>query len=175
MRGIEVLYDEDAIKENVSILGQEITNYYKSKNIDEILVLVVLKGALFFAADLMRSMRIPVRIECIRASSYGSSTVSSGSVKIQDHAINLQNQAVLIVDDILDTGRTLNKLIDITHQAGASDVKTCVFLDKRARRAVDINADYVGFTIPDEFVVGYGLDYDEMYRGLRYIGVLTND
>ncbi len=166
----KVLLTEEQICEIVTKLGKQISEDYKGKN----LVLVsVLKGSVVFMADLMRAIDIPCSIDFMVVSSYGNSTVSKGSVKIiKDLDLNLDGLDLLIVEDILDTGRTLASLIEILKMRNPSSVKICTFLDKPDRRIADIKADYTGVCVPDEFVVGYGLDYAERYRNLPYVGVV---
>ena len=166
----EVLLTEDEIKDIVSDLGRRISDEYRGKN----LVLVsVLKGSVVFMADLMRAIDIPCSIDFMVVSSYGSGTESSGIVKIiKDLDMDLRGVDLLIVEDILDTGRTLASLIKILKMRNPNSVKICTFLDEPERRLADITADYVGACVPDEFVVGYGLDYDEVYRNLPYVGIL---
>ena len=166
----EVLLSEEEIKDIVSDLGRQITEDYRGKN----LVLVsVLKGSVVFMADLMRAIEIPCSIDFMVVSSYGSGTESSGVVKIiKDLDADLRGVDLLIVEDILDTGRTLASLIKILKMRNPSSVKICTFLDKPERRLADISADYVGACVPDELVVGYGLDYNERYRNLPYVGVV---
>ena len=165
-----VLLTEDDIHEIVERVGKEITEDYRGKN----LVLVsVLKGSVVFMADLMRAIDLPLSIDFMVVSSYGSKTTSSGSVKIiKDLDTDLTGLDLLIVEDILDTGRTLHSLMQILKMRNPNSVKICTFLDKPERRLADIKADYVGARVPDEFVVGYGLDYDQHYRNLPYLGVL---
>lgn len=166
----EVLLSEEEIKEIVDGLGKQISEDYKGKN----LVLVsVLKGSVVFMADLMRAISIPCSIDFMVVSSYGSGTESSGIVKIiKDLDMDLRGVDLLIVEDILDTGRTLSSLINILKMRNPNSVKICTFLDKPERRIADISAEYVGACVPDEFVIGYGLDYDETYRNLPYVGIL---
>lgn len=166
----KVLVSEEEIKEIVKGLGEQISRDYAGKN----LVLVsVLKGSVVFMADLMRAISIPCQIDFMVVSSYGSSTESSGIVKIiKDLDLNLEGLDLLIVEDILDTGRTLSSLIDILKMRNPNSVKICTFLDKPERRLANIEADYCGTCVPDEFVVGYGLDYDERYRNLPFVGVV---
>lgn len=166
----DVLLTEEQIDEIVKGLGKKISEDYKGKN----LVLVsVLKGSVVFMADLMRAIDIPLSIDFMVVSSYGNSSESSGVVKIiKDLDTDLRGMDLLIVEDILDTGRTLASLIEILKMRNPSSVKICTFLDKPERRLADIKADYVGCSVPDEFVIGYGLDYDERYRNLPYLGIL---
>jgi hypoxanthine phosphoribosyltransferase len=167
----KVLLSEEEIKEIVKRLGREITEDYKDKNL---LVVSVLKGSVMIMADLLREIKLPCRIDFMSVSSYGAGTVSSGNVKIiKDLDINLAGYDILIVEDILDSGATLSSLKEILLTRKPNSVKICTFLDKPERRKVDIVADYIGAQIPDEFVVGYGLDYDEKYRNLPYVGVLS--
>ncbi len=167
----KVLLSKEEITEIVSRLGAEITKDYKDKNL---LVVSVLKGSVMIMADLLREIKLPLRIDFMAVSSYGSGTSSSGNVKIiKDLDINLAGYDILIVEDILDSGATLSSLKEILLTRKPNSVKICTFLDKPERRKADIKADYVGAQIPDEFVVGYGLDYDEKYRNLPYVGVLS--
>ena len=167
----EVLLTEDEIAAKVRQLGARITADYAGR---ELTLVSVLKGSLPFMADLMRAIEVPVRIDLMEVSSYGgASTESSGLVRIlKDLSASIVDRDVLIVEDIIDTGLTLNYLIRYLRGKGPSSLRICTLLDKPARRLVGINVDYIGFTIPDQFVVGYGLDYGELYRNLRYVGVL---
>ena len=164
-----VLVSEEEAKEIVERLGKQISKDYEGKN----LVLVsVLKGAVVFMADLMRAIDIPLSIDFMVVSSYNK-TESTGTVKIiKDLDTDLTGKDILIVEDILDTGRTLASLMEILKMRNPASLKICTFLDKPARRQVDFEADFVGMEIPDAFVVGYGLDYDEKYRNLPYVGIL---
>ena len=166
-----VLLTEEEIKAIVKRLGSEITADYEGKNL---LVVSVLKGSVMIMADLLREIKLPLKIDFMAVSSYGAGTASSGSVKIiKDLDINLSGYDILIVEDILDSGATLSSLKEILLTRKPASVKICTFLDKPDRRKADIKADYVGAVIPDEFVVGYGLDYDEKYRNLPYVGILA--
>ena len=143
---------------------------YKDKNL---LMVSVLKGSVVFMSDLMRAVTIPCRIDFMSVSSYGSGVKTSGVVKImKDLDIALEGYDLLIVEDILDSGMTLDYIIEMLQGRNPKSVKICTLLDKPERRKVNLKADYFGFTVPDEFVVGYGLDYDERYRNLPYIGIL---
>ena len=167
----EVLVSEAEIDAKVTELGARIA----ADHGDRPLTLVsVLKGSLPFMADLMRAIPIPVRIDLMEVSSYGgTSTESSGLVRIlKDLSASIEGEDVLIVEDIIDTGLTLNYLVRYLRGKNPRSLRICTLLDKPARRLVDIPVDYVGFTIPDQFVVGYGLDYGEFYRNLRFVGVL---
>lgn len=165
-----VLLDEAEIQKIVTRVGQQITEDYRGRN----LVLVsVLKGSVVFMADLMRAIDLPLSIDFMVVSSYGNGTESSGQVKIiKDLDLDLSGQDLLLVEDILDTGRTLYSLREILKMRSPSSVRICTFLDKPERRKADIQADYIGAEVPDEFVVGYGLDFAQRYRNLPYLGVL---
>ena len=162
---MKVLVSEEKLKAKVAELGAQISRDYEGKN---------LKGSVVFMADLMRAVTIPCSIDFMVVSSYGgSNTTSSGLVKIiKDLDGDLSGKDVLIVEDILDTGITLSNLVPMLKMRNPNSVKICTILDKPSRRKADIAPDYEGFAVPDEFVVGYGLDYDEKYRNLPYIGVL---
>lgn len=167
----KVLLSEEDLKKIVERLGEQITEDYKDKK----LVLVsVLKGSVVFMADLMRAVKIPCVIDFMSVSSYGSGTESSGIVKIiKDLDSEVVRDAdLLIVEDILDSGRTLKYLMEILSARKPASIKICTLLDKPDRRAVDLKADYKGAEIPDAFVVGYGLDYDEKYRNLPFVGIV---
>jgi hypoxanthine phosphoribosyltransferase len=167
----EILLTEEQISAKVAELGARIGADYG----DQPLTLVsVLKGSLPFMADLMRAIPSPVRIDLMEVSSYGGTTTeSSGLVRIlKDLSATIADEDVLIVEDIIDTGLTLNYLVRYLRGKNPRSLRICTLLDKPARRLVDIPVDYVGFTIPDQFVVGYGLDYSEYYRNLRFVGVL---
>ena len=166
----DVLLSEEQIKGIIHRLGSQISEDYKGKNL---LLVSVLKGSIVFMADLMREINIECKIDFMAVSSYGSGSESSGSVKIiKDLDIDLQGYDLLIVEDILDSGNTLSKLKRLLLERNPRSIKICTFLDKPSRRTADIIADYVGCEIPDEFVVGYGLDYDEKYRNLPCLGIL---
>ena len=167
----EILVSEDQIAAKVAELGARISADYAGQRLT---LVSVLKGSLPFMADLMRHISIPVRIDLMEVSSYGgSSTESSGLVRIlKDLSATIAGEDVLIVEDIIDTGLTLNYLVRYLRGKNPASLRICTLLDKPARRLVDIPVDYVGFTIPDQFVVGYGLDYGEVYRNLKFVGVL---
>lgn len=166
----KVLISEEEIKKIVTDLGARISEDYKDKNL---LMVSVLKGSVVFMADLMRAVTIPCRIDFMSVSSYGSGAKTSGVVKIiKDLDLNLEGYDLLVVEDILDSGKTLDYLLNVLKQRNPASIKICTFLDKPERRQVDLFADYSGTTVPDEFVVGYGLDYDEKYRNLPYVGAL---
>jgi hypoxanthine phosphoribosyltransferase len=166
----EVLITYEQIRQQTEELGRQITEDYEGK---DLLLICVLKGGLMFLADLMREIHLPVEIDFMAVSSYGDATESSGVVRIlMDLDQNVQGRHVLIVEDIIDTGRTLKYIIDNLRTRGPASIKVCTLLNKPSRRVLDIPLDYVGFTIPDRFVVGYGLDYGQIYRNLPFIGVL---
>jgi hypoxanthine phosphoribosyltransferase len=167
----EILVTEDQIRAKVAELGTRIGADYADRRLT---LVSVLKGSLPFMADLMRAIPVPVRIDLMEVSSYGgSATESSGLVRIlKDLSASIEDEDVLIVEDIIDTGLTLNYLLRYLRGKNPKSLRICTLLDKPARRLVDIPVDYVGFTIPDQFVVGYGLDYREYYRNLGFVGVL---
>jgi hypoxanthine phosphoribosyltransferase len=167
----QVLVSEEQIAAKVAELGRQISEAYTGR---ELTLVSVLKGSLPFMADLMRAISIPVRIDLMEVSSYGGvTTESSGLVRIlKDLSASIDGRDVLLVEDIIDTGLTLNYLLRYLRGKNPRSLRICALLDKPARRLVDIPIDYIGFTIPDQFVVGYGLDYGELYRNLRYVGVL---
>jgi hypoxanthine phosphoribosyltransferase len=166
----EILIDEDSLQAKVAELGARISADYADR---QVTLVSVLKGALPFMADLMRRISIPVRIDLMEVSSYGGATETSGQVRIlKDLSSSIEGKHVLIVEDIIDTGLTLNYLSEYLAGKDPASLRICALLDKPARRLVDIDISYRGFEIPDRFVIGYGLDYDEIYRNLPYIGVL---
>lgn len=165
-----VLLSEEKIKELVSGLCKKISRDFLGK---DTILLIVLKGSLIFASDLMRGLDIPVTIDFMQASSYGSGSKTSGEIKIKkDMENNPLDKHIIIVEDIIDSGRTLSLLRANLEDRGAASVSICALLSKPDRREVEVRAEYVGTEIPDEFVVGYGLDFAERYRNLPYIGVL---
>ena len=169
---IEVLISEEQIRDRIRQLGAEITRDYAGKNP---LLIGVLKGALFFLSDLMRAVDTRLSIEFMAISSYGSSTRTSGEVRImKDLDVPIEGRDILVVEDIVDTGLTLSYLLANLKSRGAASVKLAALLDKFERREKEVPIDYLGFQIPDEFVVGYGLDFAERYRNLPFIGVLKN-
>lgn len=165
-----VLVTETAIRRRVAALGAQINEAYRGKDLT---VIAIVNGALIFTADLLRRLGIPLRLDCIRASSYHMGTSAAGKPVIIDNLkLDIAGHHVLLVDDILDTGNTLSAVHELMRAKQAASVRTCVLLDKKARRVVPFAAEYVGFDIPNEFVVGYGLDFNERYRNLPCIGVL---
>ena len=166
----KVLVSEEQLREINKRLGAKITEDFKGKNL---LVLGILKGCVFFMTDLVRCIDLPMSIDFMSVSSYGSGTESTGRVKItKDIDIDLNGYDILLVEDILDSGRTLKYVTDILKTRGANSIKIVTLLDKPERRVADVTPDYVGCDVPDEFVVGYGLDYAQKYRNLPYIGSL---
>ncbi len=166
----KILVTEEEIKQKVNELGAQISRDYEGKNL---LLVSILKGSVVFMADLMRAITIPARIDFMAVSSYGSGVKTSGVVKIvKDLDLDLSGYDVLIVEDILDSGMTLKYITGLLEQRGTRSIRIATLLDKPSRRKVDIKADYYCFDIPDEFVVGYGLDYDEKYRNFPSVGVL---
>ncbi len=166
----KILLTEEEIKDRVQQLGRQISEDYRGESI---LVVGILKGAMIFLADLVRHLEIPTFFDFMAVSSYGSSTMSSGAVRIlKDLDKSIEGKNVIIVEDIVDTGLTLSYLVDNLRAREPATIKVCTLLDKPDRRTVDVTIDYNGFTIPDEFVVGYGLDFNERYRNLPYIAVL---
>lgn len=168
-----ILVSEQEIEGIVKKISKQITDDYKDRN-SKLLLLCILKGSVVFMGDLMKHIDLPVEIDFMKVSSYGSGTKSSKSVNIilDIHRKDLEDTDILIVEDIVDSGRTLSYLEEYLRLKGAKSIKTVALLDKPSRREVDFVPDYTGKIIPDEFVVGYGLDYDEKYRALPYIGVL---
>ena len=168
-----ILFTEKELSQKTAELAQMVNEEYKDK---DFIMVTVLKGGFMFAADLMRKMNIHVNINFIAVSSYGASAKSSGAVKIiKDLDSDVNGKHVLIVEDIVDTGLTLSYLKQLILSRGAKSVKICTIMNKPARRKVDIDIEYVGFEVPDEFVVGYGLDYCEKYRNLPYVGILKKE
>lgn len=168
---IKVLLTEEQIRERVQALGEEITRDYQGK---DLLLICVLRGSIVFTADLMRHIDCFATIDTIAVSSYGKQSHSSGVVRlIKDLDENITGRHVLIIEDIIDSGLTLNYLNDLLLRRNPLSVKICTLLDKPERRKIDIQPNYRGFLIPNEFAVGYGLDFAEKYRNLRYIGVLN--
>ena len=166
-----ILLTEPQIKQRVLEIGTAITNAYRD---NPPLVVCILKGSAVFFADLIRSIDLPVEIDFMAAASYGNGTVSSGEVVVvKDLAVDITGRNILLVEDIIDSGRTLSYLKKLLLSRNAREVSIVTLLDKPSRRAVKLTPDFCGFTIPDAFVVGYGLDYAEKYRNLRDIGILS--
>jgi len=170
MEKVEVLISQSAVKKRIQELADTISKDYAGK---EIVLICVLKGAVMFMVDLSKELKIPVAFDFMDVSSYGKDTKSSGIVKIvKDLNESIENKDVLLVEDIIDSGRTLSYLLKVLKERKPASLKLCTLLDKPDRRVVEVKVDYIGFNIPDEFVVGYGLDYNQKYRNLPYIGKL---
>ncbi len=168
-----ILIDEETLKKRVREMGRQITEDYRGK---DLVIVAILKGAVVFTSDLIKEIKLPLAIDFMAVSSYGVSTKSSGVVRIlKDLEEEIEGRDVLIVEDIVDTGLTLHYLLENLWSRGPRSLKICCCLDKPTRRSAPVEVDYVGFDIPDEFVVGYGLDYAERYRNLPYIGILSKD
>jgi hypoxanthine phosphoribosyltransferase len=166
----EILIDEDTLAARVAELGAEVSADYEGR---DLLLIGVLKGAVFFMADLMRHLTVPCEVDFMAISSYGDATDSSGIVRIlKDLDINIEGRDVLVVEDIIDSGLTLSYLIRNLESREPSSLEVCALLTKPSRREIDVPVRYVGFEIPNKFVVGYGLDFAERYRNLPYVGVL---
>lgn len=173
MENIKVLYDQKALDDRIQELADEL---YKEYGDEEVLFVGVLKGAVFFACDLAKKFKGDARIDFLRVSSYeGTESTGKITLKIPLKEENVKNRHVLIIEDIVDTGYTLQFLREYVESMNPKSVRECTLLNKKARRVVPITPTYVGFEIPDLFVIGYGLDYDEKYRNLPYIGVVSND
>ncbi|MCI8737024.1 MAG: hypoxanthine phosphoribosyltransferase [Lachnospiraceae bacterium] len=170
---VRVLLAEEDVDRRIQEIGDQISKDYDGKQIH---LICVLKGGSFFMCELAKRITVPVSLDFMSVSSYGSATKSSGVVKIvKDLDEPLKDKDVLVVEDIVDSGRTLSYLLEMLKDRGPKSVKLCTLLDKPERRVVDVHVDYTCFQIPDEFVVGYGLDYDQRYRNLPYIGVVEFD
>lgn len=169
---VKVLISEEKIKNRVAELAMQISHDYVEK---DLIVVGILKGAVVFVSDLIREIAIPLEIDFMAISSYGASTQSSGVVKmLKDLDTSIEGRDILVVEDIIDTGLTLSYLTDLLKSRKPNSIKTAVLLDKPERRKIDFSPDYVGFTVPDEFVIGYGIDYNHKFRELPYVGVVTN-
>ncbi len=169
MGELKVLIDEEKVNERVKEIAKQIENEYKGKIIT---LICILKGSVFFTVNLAKNIDEDVRLEFIRVSSYDGEE-STGEIKMKlDLKDSIQGKDVIVVEDIIDTGRTLSYLLEYLKMKNPNSIKLCTLLDKPDRRVVDVDVDYVGFKIPDKFVVGYGLDADEKYRNLPYIGVI---
>jgi len=164
-----VLITEEQVKRRVKELGEEISRDYKGR---DLVIVAVLRGAIVFLCDLIREISIPITLDFLSISSYSGQT-QTGVVRIlKDLDESIENRHVILVEDIIDTGLTLNYILKTLRARRPADIRVCALLDKKARRIVDVQIDYVGFEIPDEFVVGYGMDYDQRYRSLPFIGIL---
>jgi hypoxanthine phosphoribosyltransferase len=166
----EILVDEETLRNRVAELGEEISRDYVGR---DLLLIGVLKGAVFFMADLMRQLTVPCEIDFMAISSYGASTDSSGVVRIlKDLDINIEGREVLVVEDIIDSGLTLSYLMRNLEARQPASLEVCALMTKPERRQIDVPVRYIGFEIPNRFVIGYGLDFAERYRNLPYVGVL---
>ena len=172
MKEIKVLIDEQKLQNRISEIAKQIEEEYKNK---EITLICILKGSVLFTADLAKRINEDVRLEFIRVSSYGEGTESTGEIKMKlDLKDSIQGKDIIVVEDIIDTGRTLSYLMEYLKMKKPNSIKLCALLDKPERRVKKVKVDYTGFQIPDKFVVGYGLDWDEKYRNLPYIGYIEN-
>lgn len=170
---IRIFLSEKEVDERIQQLGEQISRDYAGKQVH---LICVLKGGSFFMCELAKRITVPVSLDFMSVSSYGSETKSSGVVKIvKDLDEPLKGKDVLVVEDIVDSGRTLSYLLEMLNDRGPASLRLCTLLDKPDRRVIDVNVDYTGFQIPDEFVVGYGLDYGQKYRNLPYIGIVEFD
>ena len=169
---IRVLISEEEVSKKIKVLAEEISKDYEGKQVH---LICVLKGGVFFTCDLAKAITVPVTFDFMSVSSYGDATESSGRIKIvKDLDDSIENKDVLIVEDIIDSGRTLSHLMELLKNRKPKSIKLCTLLDKPSRRVTEVKVDYCGFEIPDEFVVGCGLDYAQRYRNLPYIGVVEN-
>lgn len=170
---ITVMIPEEEINKKISYLGEQISKDYKD---EEVHLVCILKGASFFACELAKRITIPVSIDFMSVSSYGNDTKTSGVVKIiKDLDDSIEEKNVIVIEDIVDTGRTLSYLMELLSNRNPKSLALCTLLDKPERRTHNVHVDYTGFEVPDEFVVGYGLDYAQKYRNLPYIGVVEVD
>lgn len=170
---IRVMLSEEEVDKRIKEIGEQISRDYAGRQVH---LVCVLKGGSFFLCELAKRITVPVSLDFMSVSSYGSDTKSSGVVKIvKDLDESLKGKNVIVVEDIVDSGRTLSYLLEMLKDRGPESLRLCTLLDKPDRRVIDVNVDYTGFQIPDEFVVGYGLDYNQRYRNLPYIGVVEFD
>lgn len=167
---IRVMIPEEVVDQKIEELGKKISEDYAGKQVH---LICILKGSVFFTCELAKRITVPVSLDFMSVSSYGDGTQSSGIVKIaKDLDESLEGKDVILIEDIIDSGRTLYYLLDVLAQRKPASLKLCTLLDKPDRRVKDVKVDYIGFQIPDEFVVGYGLDYAQKYRNLPYIGIV---
>ena len=170
---VRVLLTEEEVDKRIRELGDQLSKDYEG---EEIHLVCVLRGSVFFTCELAKRITVPVSIDFMSASSYGSDTISSGKIKIvKDLEDSLMEKNVIVIEDIVDTGRTLSYLLKMLGERKPKSLRLCTLLDKPDRRVTDVEVDYTGFEIPDEFVVGYGLDYAQKYRNLPYIGIVEFD
>ena len=167
---ISILISEEEINKRIEALGEQIATDYEGK---EIHLVCILKGAAFFMCELAKKIKVPVTIDFMSVSSYGSGMESSGVVKIvKDLDEPLEGKNVIVIEDIIDSGRTLNYIMELMQNRKPSSLSLCTLLNKPDRRVTEVDVDYIGFDIPDKFIVGYGLDYDQRYRNLPYVGLV---
>ncbi len=167
---ISILISEEKVNRQIAELARQISEDYQGRAVH---LICILKGSIFFTCELAKRLTVPVTVDFMQVSSYGAGTKSSGVVKIvKDLDEPLEGKDVIVVEDIIDSGRTLSYLLEILQKRNPASLRLCTLLDKPDRRVMDVDVDYQGFEIPDEFVVGYGLDYDQKYRNLPYIGVI---
>lgn len=170
---IDVLISEEDVDRRIRELGEQISRDYEGKSVH---LICILKGSVYFTCELAKRITVPVTMDFMQCSSYGAATKSSGIVRlVKDLDEPITDREVIIIEDIIDSGRTLSHLKQLLMQRSPSSLKLCTLLDKPDRRVVDVDVEYVGFQIEDKFVVGYGLDYDQRYRNLPYIGVVEFD
>ena len=170
---IKVLISEEQVKERIKELGAQISKEYEGKSLH---LICILKGSIFFTCELARYITVPVTIDFITVSSYGNGKTSTGKVSIiRDLTEGIQARDVLVIEDIVDTGRTLSYLMEMLKERKPASIKLCTLLDKPSRRTHPVDVEYVGFEVPDEFIVGWGLDYAQNYRNLPYIGILGDE
>lgn len=170
---IRIFLTEEEVDRKIQEMGEQISRDYAGKQVH---LICILKGGSFFMCELAKRITVPVSLDFMSVSSYGGDTKSSGVVKIvKDLDDAIQGKDVIVVEDIIDSGRTLSYLMEMLENRNPASLKLCTLLDKPDRRVVDVDVDYTGFSIPDEFVVGYGLDYDQKYRNLPYIGIVEFD
>ncbi len=170
---VKVLLSEEMVDERIKAIGEQISRDYAGKQVH---LVCVLKGGSFFLCELAKRITVPVSLDFMSVSSYGSDTKSSGVVRIiKDLDESIKGKDVIVVEDIVDSGRTLSYLLEMLWDRGPASLRLCTLLDKPDRRVIDVNVDYTGFEIPDHFVVGYGLDYNQRYRNLPYIGIVEFD
>ena len=168
---INTLISKSAIEKRLDEIAEIINNEYKN---EEIYLICILKGGVFFMVDLAKRLNLPTKLNFMRVSSYGNNTESSKTIDIiMDIDESIEGKNVILIEDIIDSGRTLSHIIDLLKKRNPKTLKLCTLLDKPSRRVSNINVDYIGFTIPDSFVVGYGLDYAQKYRNLNYIGIIS--
>ncbi|MBQ7942951.1 MAG: hypoxanthine phosphoribosyltransferase [Lachnospiraceae bacterium] len=170
---VRVMLTEEEVDAKIKEIGEQISKDYAGRQVH---LICVLKGGSFFMCELAKRITVPVSFDFMSVSSYGGDTKSSGVVKIvKDLDDSIKDKDVIVIEDIIDSGRTLSYLLEMLQQRGPKSLSLCTLLDKPERRVVDVKVDYTGFQIPDEFVVGYGLDYDQRYRNLPYIGIVEFD